>query len=139
MVQKIKIVKKKKNTFNRFEFDRYYRLKRNWRRPHGIDCRVRRRYRGTQRCPKIGYGSNKKTRFLLPNYKLKYVVHNMKELECLMMNNEKYCAEIAANVGAVLRKQMLKRAKELSINITNQKSKKVEELEKKLKKDEPAQ
>ena len=62
----------------------------------------------------------------------------MKELECLMMNNEKYCAEIAANVGAVLRKQMLRRAKELSINITNQKSKKVEELEKKLKKEESA-
>ena len=48
----------------------------------------------------------------------------MKELECLMMNNEKYCAEIAANVGAVLRKDILKRAKELTINITNQKSKK---------------
>ena len=62
MVQKIKIVKKKKTTFNRFEWDRYPRLKRNWRRPHGIDCRVRRRYRGTQRCPKIGYGANKKTR-----------------------------------------------------------------------------
>ena len=60
----------------------------------------------------------------------------MKELECLMMNNDKYCAEIAATVGAVLRKEMLKRAKELSINITNQKSKKVEELEKKVKKDE---
>ena len=129
MVQKIKIVKKKKNTFNRFEHDRYYRLDRSWRRPHGIDCRVRRRYRGTQRCPKIGYGSNKKTRFLLPNYKLKYVVHNMKELECLMMNNEKYCAEIAATVGAVLRKDMVKRAK----------SKKIEELEKKLKKDEQGQ
>ena len=56
MVQRIKIVKKKKNTFNRFEHDRYKRLDRSWRRPHGIDCRVRRRYRGTQRCPKIGYG-----------------------------------------------------------------------------------
>ena len=136
MVKRIKIVKKKKTTFNRFEHDRYYRLDRSWRRPHGIDCRVRRRYRGTQRCPKIGYGSNKKTRNLLQNYKLKYVVHNMKELECLMMNNEKYCAEIARTVGAVLRYDMLKRAKELSINITNCKSKKVEALEKKAKKDE---
>ena len=60
----------------------------------------------------------------------------MKELECLMMNNEKYCAEIAHNVGAVLRKYLLKRAKELSINITNQKTKKIEKLEKKLKKEE---
>ena len=62
----------------------------------------------------------------------------MKELECLMMNNEKYCAEIAHSVGAVLRKDMLKRAKELNINITNQKSKKVEELEKR-KKEEKAE
>ena len=136
MVQRIKIVKKKKNTFNRVEHDIYKRLDRSWRRPHGIDCRVRRRYRGTQRCPKIGYGSNKKTRYLLPNYKLKFVVHNMKELECLMMNNEKYCAEIAHTVGAVLRKDLLKRAKELSINITNQKSKKIEKLENKQKKEE---
>ena len=60
----------------------------------------------------------------------------MKELECLMMNNEKYCAEIAHTVGAVLRKDMLKRARELGINITNTKSKKVEALEKKVKKDE---
>ena len=62
----------------------------------------------------------------------------MKELECLMMNNEKYAAEIAHTVGAVLRKDMLKRAKELNINITNQKSKKVEELEKR-KKEEKAE
>ena len=60
----------------------------------------------------------------------------MKELECLMMNNEKYCAEIAHTVGAVLRKDLLKRAKELSINITNQKSKKIEKLENKQKKEE---
>ena len=55
-MKRIKIVKKKKNTFNRFEHDRYERLDRSLRRPHCFDCRVRRRYRGTQRCPKIGYG-----------------------------------------------------------------------------------
>ena len=52
------------------------------------------------------------------------------------ITNEKYAAEIAHNVGAVIRKEMLKRAKELSVNITNQKSKKVEALEKKTKKDD---
>ena len=134
MVKKLKIVKKKKTTFDRFESDRYYRLDRSWRRPHGIDFRVRRRYRGVLRCPKIGYGSNKKTRNLLQNYKLKYVVNNLKELECLLMNNEKYCVEIGSTVGAVLRTNILKRAKELNISVTNQKSKKVEKLEQKLKK-----
>ena len=134
MVKKIKIVKKKKTTFDRFESDRYYRLDRSWRRPHGIDCRVRRRYRGVLRCPKIGYGSNKKTKNLLQNYKLKYVVNNLKELECLLMNNEKYGVEIGSTVGAVLRSQILKRAKELNLSVTNQKSKKVEKLEQKQKK-----
>ena len=134
MVKKLKIVKKKKTTFDRFESDRYYRLDRSWRRPHGIDCRVRRRYRGVLRCPKIGYGSNKKTRNLLQNYKLKYVVNNLKELECLLMNNEKYCIEIGSTVGAVLRAEILKRAKELNLSVTNQKSKKVEKLEQKQKK-----
>ena len=134
MVKKLKIVKKKKTTFDRFESDRYYRLDRSWRRPHGIDCRVRRRYRGVLRCPKIGYGSNKKTRNLLQNYKLKYVVNNLKELECLLMNNEKYAVEIGATVGAALRTEILKRAKELNLSVTNQKSKKVEKLEQKQKK-----
>ena len=49
------------------------------------------------------------------------------------MNNDKYCVEIGKNVGSVLRIQMLKRAKELNISVTNQKSKKLERLEKKKK------
>ena len=133
MSKRIRIVKKKKTTFDRFECHRHLRVKRNWRRPRGIDCSVRRKFRGMLRTPKVGYGSNKKTRNLLPNYKLKFTVNNLKELECLLMNNDKYCIEIGKNVGAVLRAQMLKRAKELNISVTNQKSKKLERLENKLK------
>ena len=72
---------------------------------------------------RIGFGSNKKTRYLLPNYKLKYVIENMNDLECLLMNNDKYCAEIGHKVGAALRLKMIKRAKELHVEITNSKSK----------------
>ena len=135
MSKRIRIVKKKKTTFDRFECHRYKRFTRSWRRPRGIDCAVRRKFRGYQRTPKTGYGSNKKTRHLLQNYKRKFVVHNLKELDCLLMSKEQYCAEIAKQVGAVLRIKMLKRAKEMGIDITNQKSKKIEKLEKKIKKD----
>lgn len=50
------------------------------------------------------------------------------------MNNEKYCAEIAKTVGAVKRIQILRRAKELGVKITNQKSAKITKLEEKAKK-----
>ena len=50
------------------------------------------------------------------------------------MNKDKYCAEIASKVGAALRIQMLKKAKEMGVDVTNQKSQKVVRLEKKLKK-----
>ena len=85
------------------------------------------------RTPKIGYGSNNQTRHLLPIYKLKFVINNDDELECLLMNNEKYCAEIAATVGAVKRISILRRAKELGVSVTNQKSAKITKLEDKKK------
>ena len=54
------------------------RLQESWRKPRGIDGRVRRQYRGTIPMVRIGYGSNKKTRGLLPNGFKKFVVHNVK-------------------------------------------------------------
>jgi large subunit ribosomal protein L32e len=94
---------------------------------------VRRKFRGALRTPKCGYGSNKLTRHLLPNYKLKFVINNVDELDCLLMNNDKYCAEIASTVGAVKRIAILRRAKELGVSVTNQKSSKITKLEDKKK------
>lgn len=62
-------------------------LQTNWRRPKGIDSRVRRKFKGVTLMPNIGYGSDKKTRHYLPNRFKKFVVHNVKELEVLMMHN----------------------------------------------------
>ena len=43
-------------------------LQPSWRRPKGIDSRVRRKFKGCGVImPNIGYGSNKKTRHLLPS------------------------------------------------------------------------
>ena len=86
---KLKIVKKHRGTFDRFESDRHKRVDRSWRKPRGIDCIVRRRYRGVLRAPKIGYGSNHKTRHLLQNYLKKFVVNNVQEVDLLLMNKDR--------------------------------------------------
>jgi large subunit ribosomal protein L32e len=60
--------------------------------------------------PNIGYGSNKKTRHLMPNGYLKFTVSNVAELELLMMHNSKYAAEIAHNVSGRNRAEIIERA-----------------------------
>lgn len=64
-----------------------YLWQESWRRPKGIDSRVRRKFKGCALMPNIGYGSDKKTRHFLPNKFKKFVVHNVKEVEILMMHN----------------------------------------------------
>lgn len=42
--------------------------------------------------PKIGYGSDNTTKYFLPNGLKKFLVHNPKDLEVLLMNNRTFCA-----------------------------------------------
>ena len=94
-------------------------MQESWRKPKGIDGRVRRRFRGNINMPNVGYGSNKKTRDLLPNGFYKVPVSNVADLELLLMHNRKYCGEIAHNVSARKRKDIVLRAEQLNVRLTN--------------------
>merc|ERR1739841_121588 len=113
------IVKKKTNKFKRHFSDRFIRVDESWRRPKGIDSSVRRKFRGKTLMPNIGYGSNKKTRHVLKNGFKKFLVHNVKELELLMMHNTEYAAEVAHDVSLKTRTAINARADELDIKVVN--------------------
>merc|ERR1711934_818919 len=98
---------------------RVKRFKNSWRRPKGIDSVVRRKFRGKILMPNIGYGSNKKTRHLLPSGFKKFLVHNVAELELLMIHNTEYAAEVAHDVSLKTRTAINARADELDIKVVN--------------------
>merc|ERR1712138_98350 len=102
-----KLIKKRTKKFIRHQSDRYVKVKENWRKPKGIDNRVRRRFKGQYLMPSIGYGTNAKTRHVMPDGFKKFVVHNVKELELLLMLKGTYAAEIAHNVSSRKRKEIV--------------------------------
>ena len=113
------IVKKRTKKFIRHQSEQYVKIKRNSQKPRGIDNRVRRRFKGQFLMPNIGYRSNKKTKHMLPRSFRKFLVHNVKELEVLLMCNKSYCAEIAHNVSSKNHQATVERAAQLAIRITN--------------------
>jgi large subunit ribosomal protein L32e len=114
-----RIIKKRTKKFVRHQSDRYFRLRPNWRKPRGIDNRVRRRFKGVYLMPSIGYGSDKRTRHMRPDGFRAFLVNNLKELEMLLMQNRKFAAEIGHTVSAPNRKKIIERAQQLAIKVTN--------------------
>ncbi|KAI8367600.1 50S ribosomal protein L32 [Radiomyces spectabilis] len=113
------IVKKRRAHFKRHQSNRFMRVGESWRKPKGIDSCVRRRFKGQAPMPKIGYGSDKKTRHLLPNGFRKFSVSNVREVELLLMHNRTYAAEIAHNVSSKKRVAILERAAQLNVKVIN--------------------
>ena len=95
-LRKIKKIKKRNKRFTKHEYEDYpHKLTPNWRRPRGIDNRVRRKFRGNKPMVSIGYGTNKKHRDILPNGFKKFLIKNLQDVEMLLMNNRVYCGELA--------------------------------------------
>jgi large subunit ribosomal protein L32e len=95
------------------------RVGASWRKPRGIDNKARRKYRGYDILPRIGYGTQRAARHVLPNGFKKFTIQNVAELDLLLMHNRAYCAEIAHNVSQRKRAAIIERAKVLDVKVLN--------------------
>jgi large subunit ribosomal protein L32e len=126
-VIKRKIVKKRTKIFRRFQKATTNKSKGNcfismrtgWRKPKGIDNRVRRKFQGTCLMPKIGYGSNKKTRHQMPNGLYKMKVQQESDLDMVLMHNDRFAVELAHNLSARKRKAIVEKAEKYGLYVTN--------------------
>ena len=56
----------------------------------------------------IGFKSNKRMKHIHPDGKLHFLVHNVDELNVLLMQNRTYAAEIGHAVGARKREEIVR-------------------------------
>jgi len=110
-------IKKSRPKFRRQESWRYKRIKTSWRRPSGIDNKMRHHRIGIPKIITAGYRGPKATRGLTKNGKLEVLVHNVKELE--KIEKEAQIARIASTVGVKKKVAITNRADELEIKIIN--------------------
>ncbi|MCJ1479397.1 60S ribosomal protein L32 [Lambiella insularis] len=118
----IRIVKKHPKRFNRHQSHNYMCVDPSWRKPKGIDNRVRRRFKGQAVMPSIGFGSNKKTRHLMPSGHKAFLVHNTRDVDLLLMHNKTFAAEIGHAVSSRKRVEIVAKAKQLGVKVTNAKA-----------------
>jgi len=116
MAQKFK---KTTRAFHRYNSNNIIRLRNGWRKPHGIDNPMRRRFKGTAEMPRIGYATDRRYRFRSNDGLYRVNCCNVKDIEMLMMQNRNCAAVINHNVGFRLRKKMIARANQLAVKVVN--------------------
>jgi large subunit ribosomal protein L32e len=109
--------RRKKPKFVRPESWRYVRLKENWRRPRGLDHKVRLGYRGWPPGVSSGYGGPRVTRGLHPSGHREIRVHNVEALEGVDPGTQ--VVRIAHTVGKRKKARILTEAKKRKISILN--------------------
>jgi len=72
--------------------------------------------------PRIGFGSSKKTKHMMPSGHKAFLVHNAKDLDLLLMHSRTYAAVIASAVSSRKRVEIITRARSLGVKVTNAKA-----------------
>ena len=124
------MLKHKRPEFVRQESWRYKRIKENWRRPRGIDSKMRRKIKGWPKCPEAGYRGPKAARGLHPSGYEEVLVYNPDDLD--KIDPKTQAARIAHTVGIKKRMEIIAKATSKGIRILNPKEAELEIKEEKV-------
>src|SRR3989304_7927744 len=112
-----KRAKNKKPEFKRSESWRYVRVKENWRRPRGLDNKMRRKIKGWPPTVSAGYRGPKVARGLHPSGYREVLVYNTEDLK--KIDSKLQVARIAHTVGKRKRANIIAEARTKKIIILN--------------------
>ncbi|MFH1056445.1 MAG: eL32 family ribosomal protein [Candidatus Micrarchaeota archaeon] len=114
--QKQTIVKKKLPKFKRQNVDRTKRVGDSWRKPRGIDNKLRISKKGFGFLPKIGFRNARKTRGLHPTGLREVLVFSLGGLKGL----KGIAVRFSSTIGAKKKTALVAEAKKLGLRILNE-------------------
>jgi len=117
LVAKRKQYSDNRPAFVRQESWRYVRIHPEWRKPKGVDSKMRRQDKGWPPLVRVGYRGPAESRGLHPSGHYEALVHRPADLERLVPGRD--TARIGRTVGAKKRDLILERATELGIRVLN--------------------
>ncbi|MEB3756514.1 MAG: 50S ribosomal protein L32e [Desulfurococcales archaeon] len=116
---KIYRYRKRKIRFVRYLSWRFWKLgrKESWRKPKGIDSKMRLQLKGYPPIVKVGYSNPKDIRGLHPSGLKPVIVKSLKDLDSI--DPEHDIVYIASSVGLRLKSKIIEVARERGIRIAN--------------------
>ena len=117
LVTKRKQLAARRPNFVRQESWRYVRIHPMWRKPKGVDNKMRRQDKGWPALVRIGYRGPIEARGLHPSGQMEVLVQKPGDLEALVPGRD--VARIGRTVGARKRDLILSRANELGLRVLN--------------------
>lgn len=112
-----KKMSQKRPHFKRYESWRFVRIKDHWKKPRGIDNKMRTELKGWPKSVKCGYRGPNAVKGLHPSGKEEVMIWNTKDLE--KVDSKTQVARIGGTVGGRKREAIKIKANELDIHLLN--------------------